>query len=197
MPPSDKTTMLKRAVISILAVAAMSQMAAAPVGAASESYRPDAFIKLCGVNVGCLIDGLPHPWVGKNIYNTTGRHQKIHHRLDNGRGIRFWITFRNDGTQTDTYTLDGCTGNKNFQILQVLVGKFKVPIGVDAEHIDYQFKHDSWTFKLKPGKQIAITLNILTVDRKDLGLTYRCPMTVTSQGDATKQDTVVAIMTTY
>ncbi len=90
--------------------------------------------------------------------------------------------------------MDGCTGNPHFKILQVLVGKWKVPIGIDAEHIDYKFKHDAWTFKLKPGRHIAITLNFLT---DDPGLTYSCPMTVTSQGDPSKQDTVVAITTTF
>jgi hypothetical protein len=188
------TAMMKRSLVMLLVLAAFSQMLVAPAGASAAPYRPDAFIKLCGVNVGCLIDPLPHPWFGKNIYNTTGYHQKVHHRLDNGRGIRFWITFQNDGTQTDTYSLDGCTGTKHFKILQVLVGKWKVPVGIDAEHIDYQFKHDTWKFTLKAGAQIAITLNILT---DDPNLTYRCPMTITSQGDPTKQDTVVAITTTY
>ena len=143
--------MIKRSVVTLLVVVVFSQMLVASVGATPPPYRPDAFIKLCGVNVGCLIDPLPHPWVGKNIYNTTGYRQTVHHRLDNGRGIRFWITFQNDGTQTDTYSLQGCTGNKNFKILQVLVGLWKVPIGIDAEHIDYQFKHDTWKFTLKPG----------------------------------------------
>jgi hypothetical protein len=76
----------------------------------------------------------------------------------------------------------------------VLVGTWKVPIGIDAEHIDYQFKHDTWKFTLKPGAHIAITLNFLT---DNPGLTYRCPMTITSQADPTKQDTVVAITTTF
>ena len=187
--------MMRRSLVTLLVMAACSQMLVTSAGAASPpAYRSDAFIKLCGVNVGCLIDPLPHPWFGKDIYNTTGYRQKVHHRLDNGRGIRFWITFENDGTQIDTYSLDGCTGNKNFKILQVLVGKWKVPVGIDAEHIDYKFKHDTWTFTLKPGARIAITLNFLT---DNPNLTYRCPMTVTSQGDPTKQDTVVAITTTF
>ena len=191
-------TMMKRSLAALLVVAAFSQMLVTSAGARSAlPYRPDAFIKLCGVNSGCLIDPLPHPWLGNNIYNTTGYRQKVYHRLDNGRGIRFWITFQNDGTEADTYSLQGCTGNKHFQILQVLIGKYKVPIGVAAEHIDSQFIHNTWTFKLNPGGHIAITLNFLTYDPSDSGLTYRCPMTITSAGDPTKQDTVVAIMTMY
>jgi hypothetical protein len=191
--------MVRRYLVTLLIVAAFSPMGLPSAGATSTApYRPDAFIKLCGVNSGCLIDPLPHPWVGNNIYNTTGYHQKVHHRLDNGRGIRFWITFQNDGTQTDTYSLHGCKGNKNFQILQVLIGKYKVPTGpYEAEHIEYQFKHNTWTFSLKSGAHIAITLNFLTYDPSDSGLSYRCPMTVTSMGDPTEQDTVVAAMTMY
>jgi hypothetical protein len=191
--------MVRRSLVTLLVVAAFAPVLLPQAGAAATApaYKVDAFLKLCGVNTGCLIDPLPHPWVGNNIYNTTGYRQKVHHRLDNGRGIRFWITFQNEGGQTDTYSLQGCKGNKNFQILQVLIGKYKVPMGVDATHIDDQFKHNTWTFTLKPGGHIAITLNILTYDPSDSGLSYRCPMTVTSQGDPTQQDTVIAAMTMY
>jgi hypothetical protein len=191
--------MVRRSLVTLLVVAVFAPPFLPATGATASvpPYKVDAFLKLCGVNVGCLIDPLPHPWVGNNIYNTTGYQQKVHERLDNGRGLRYWITFQNEGTQTDTYSLQGCKGNKNFQILQVLIGKYKVPMGVDATHIDYQFKHNTWTFTLKPGGHIAITLNILTYDPSDSGLSYTCPMIVTSQGDPTVQDKVIASMTMY
>jgi hypothetical protein len=44
------------------------------------------------------------------------------------------------------------------------------------------------------GQTHRLTLNFLT---DDPWLTYSCPMTVTSQGDSSKQDTVVAITTTF
>jgi hypothetical protein len=91
--------------------------------------------------------------------------------------------------------LNGCTGNKNFQILQVIVRKVKVPTGpYEAPHIEDQFKADTWKTTLRLGAHIAITLNILTVNPN---LTYNCPMTITSAGDPTKQDTVVASITTF
>lgn len=183
--------------MTLLALVALSGVFAPSQGAAASppAYRPDAFLKLCGVNSGCLIDPLPHPWVGNNTYNKTGYHQTVHWRLDNGRGIRFWITFQNDGTQTDTYALHGCTGNKHFKILQVIVGKVKVPTGPwEAPHIEDKFKANTWKTTLKAGEKIAITLNILTTDPN---LTYRCPMTITSQGDPTKQDTVIAAIATF
>jgi len=188
--------MLRRALVTVIAlVTLLPAYAPSTAHATAPAYRPDAYLKLCGVNSGCLIDPLPHPWVGNNVYNTTGNHQKVHWRLDNGRGIRFWITFQNDGTQTDTYSLDGCRGNKHFKILQVIVGKVKVPTGpYEAPHIENQFKADTWTTKLKPGKKVAITLNVLTTDPN---LTFRCPMTITSQADPTQHDTVIAAITTF
>jgi hypothetical protein len=192
---TDTWNMVRRGLVALLTVVAFVPSLGHPAAAASAAYRPDAFIKLCGVNSGCLIDPLPHPWVGNNVYNETGYHQKVHHSLDNGRGIRFWINFQNDGTQTDTYSLNGCKGNKNFEILQVIVGKVKVPTGpYEAPHIEDQFKADTWKVKLQPGAHVAITLNILT---DNPNLTYNCPMTITSAGDPTKQDTVVASITTF
>ena len=32
------------------------------------SYRPDAWIKLCGLSTGCTIDPPPHPWRGRGVY---------------------------------------------------------------------------------------------------------------------------------
>jgi hypothetical protein len=36
-------------------------------GASNNSYQPDGWIKLCGINIGCVIDPLPHPWLGKDV----------------------------------------------------------------------------------------------------------------------------------
>jgi hypothetical protein len=192
---ADTFSMVRRGLVVLFAVVALAPSFTQTARAGSPAYRPDAFIKLCGVNSGCLIDPLPHPWVGNNVYNTSGYQQKVHHSLDNGRGIRFWITFQNDGTQKDTYSLDGCKGDPNFKILQVIVGKVKVPTGpYEAPHIEDQFKADTWHVTLKPGGHVAITLNILT---DNPNLTYNCPMTITSAGDPTKQDTVVASITTF
>ena len=58
--------------------------------------RPDAWIKLCGLSTWCTINGLPHPWKGKNVYNTTGRRQKVAVKMEDGEGVRFWMTFEND-----------------------------------------------------------------------------------------------------
>ena len=186
--------MVKRTVLVLVVAALCAPMLVTSAGATSARYRPDAVIKLCGQSEGCTINPPPHPWRGNDIYNTTARHQTIRQRLDNGEGVRFWILFQNDGTRKDTYSLHGCKGTKNFVINAVLVGKYKYPQGAGVTHITQEFIDNSWTFTLAPGKHIAITLNIVTVNA---GFTYRCPVTITSQGNSTKKDTVAAVMTTF
>ena len=187
--------MVKRSLLVLLVVGVAAQVLVAPAAqAASLKYRPDAWIKLCGQSTGCTINPPPHPWLGNNIYNSTGYHQKIFQKIDNGEGVRYWINFQNDGTQKDTYLLHGCKGTKNFLINAVLVGKYKVPQGVGVDHITKQFIHNTYKFTLKPGKHLAITLNIVTVNANRH---YTCPVTITSQGDSTKTDTVAAVMKTF
>jgi hypothetical protein len=179
----------------LLAVLASTSLSTPPVGAATPKFRPDAWLKLCGQSNGCVIDPMPHPWVGNNVYNTTGMHQKWKERIDNGEGVRFWITIQNDGSQKDTFLVHGCSGNKEFYLNQVLVGFWKDVKGpYEATHITDGFKNGTAKFTLRPGRKAGITVNIIT---KDPGLTYRCPVTITSQHDPTKQDTVLPIMVSF
>ena len=187
--------MLKRSALVVLVATVCAPMLVSSAGATSTlSQRPDAWIKLCGQSNGCVIDPLPHPWYGKNVYNTTARHQTVRERIDNGEGVRFWIMFQNDGTQTDTYMVHGCRGTMKFRINAVIVGKYKDVVGGTATHITQQFMNNTATFTLAPGDQVAITLNIITASPN---LTYRCPVSITSTGDPTKKDTVAAVMTTF
>jgi hypothetical protein len=165
-----------------------------PAGATPASYRPDAWIKLCGQSTGCVINPLPHPWLGNNVYNTSALHQTVPQRIDDGEGVRFWILFQNDGAQSDTFSVHGCTGNKNFIINAVIIGEYKVPVWAPKKHITEKFKANSAKFTLAPGKHIAITLNIVT---RIPNVSYRCPVTITSAGDPTLKDTVAATMTTF
>jgi hypothetical protein len=158
------------------------------------SFRPDGWIKLCGLSLGCRIDPLPHPWRGNDVYNTTGRHQTVSHRIDQGEGIRFWITIENDGTMADTVDVQGCPGNRTFEVNRVLLGKHKRqdPSAVDLTR---KYKHGTLTFDLASGAKNVFTLNIITHRR--VGVTYRCRTVFTSEGDSTAVDTVVAKMTTF
>jgi hypothetical protein len=187
---------VKRSIVLLFVVGLAAQVLATPSAGAAGSppYRPDAWIKLCGQSTGCTINPPPHPWKGNNTYNSNAKHQTIFQRIDNGEGVWYWLTFQNDGTTKDTFDLQGCTGTKNFKILRVLIGKYKVPVGVSAVHITRQFIHSNYKFTLKPGARIAITLNMVTVNPN---LHYRCPVTITSEGDSAKSDTVAVEIKTF
>lgn len=186
--------MTKRSLILLPFAALLALTLIVPAGAAPATARPDAWIKLCGQSTGCVINPLPHPWLGNNVYNTSGLHQTVPQRIDDGEGVRYWILFQNDGTQADTFTLHGCTGNRNFIINAVIIGEYKVPVWNPKKHITEKFKNNTATFHLNAGKHIAITLNIVT---RIPNVSYRCPVTITSVANPALKDTVAAVMTTF
>lgn len=159
-----------------------------------DSYRPDGWIKLCGLSLGCVIDPLPHPWLGKDVYNTTGRKQTVAVDIDEGEGVRFWITLENDGTLTDTFNVVGCPGTRVFEVNRVLLGRHKRQ-DPGAEDLTRRYKQGTLTFTLDPGKRVVFTLNIITHTVE--GVTYECQTEFISQGDTPMHDVVVAKMTTY
>jgi hypothetical protein len=164
----------------------------------SRSYRPDAWIKLCGLSTGCRIDPLPHPWRGRNVYNSTGRKQTVAVRMEDGEGVRFWITLENDGALADTLVVQGCQGNRRFVVNHVVLGKHKRP-DAGATEITRKFKDGTAEFSFPPSserKRRVFTLNILAPTTAE-GVSYRCRITVSSEGDPSLEDTVVAKMTTY
>ena len=170
----------------------------APSAAGLDDYRPDGWIKLCGLSTGCVINPLPNPTRGKDVYNTTGRRQKVAVRMEDGEGVRFWIALQNDGALADRVTVNGCNGTPRFVINAVLVGKHKRP-SASARKITKAFKQGTAAFDLAKGPQSRvqwITLNIVAPTTAE-GVTYRCPVTITSQGQPAVRDTVLAVMTTY
>jgi hypothetical protein len=163
-------------------------------GGQEATFQPDGWIKLCGLSLGCTIDPLPHPWLGKDVYNTTGRKQTIRTAIDEGEGVRYWIALQNDGNQADTFSVQGCKGTRVFEVNRVLLGRHKRQ-DPGAVHLTRRYKRGTLRFDLEAGARVVFTLNIITHDVE--GVTYRCVTQFTSQGDATAQDVVVAKMTTY
>ncbi len=127
-------------------------------------------------------------------YNTTGRKQTVSVDIDNGEGVRFWITLENDGAESDTLAVQGCRGTRYFEVNRVLLGKHK---DQDAGAVDLtrKYKKGTLTFDLASGEKVVFTLNIIT--RIAEGVTYRCVTAVHSVNDPTSEDAVVAEMTTY
>ncbi len=196
----------KRISLIVGATALLVTLSAAPVGADGRagssaaasarggSARSDAWIKLCGLSTGCVIDPLPHPWLGRDVYNATGRRQTVSVDIDEGEGVRFWITVENDGAESDVFTVQGCSGTRYFEVNRVVLGKYKAP-DAGATDVTRQYKQGTLTFDLEPGDRAVFTLNIITHTVK--GVTYPCPTVVRSGNDPTSTDTVVGEMTTY
>ena len=180
-----------------LALAAIVVAVAFPVSSAAAQgdrpYQPDGWIKLCGQSLGCVIDPPPHPWKGKDVHNRTGRRQTLSDDINEGEGIRYWITLQNDGTETDTFAVDGCPGNRTFEVNRVLLGKHKRQ-DPGAEDLTRRYISDTLTFRLEAGEKTVFTLNVITHVRKNE--TYAC-RTVFTSGGSDRQDVVVAKMTTF
>lgn len=161
----------------------------------ARSYRPDAWMQLCGLSDGCTINGLPNPIKGKNIYNSSGDRQTIAVKMEDGEGVRFWMTFENDGVLDDTFTVEGCKGTPRFKVNKVQVGFYKRPTSGSIK-ITSEFKAGNAEFDLNPGQVAKITLNIIAPTTAE-GVTYICPVTIHSQGDPGLEDTLKTKMTTY
>ena len=187
----------RRLAALVLVVVLGSVAAASPVAGASargpRPYRPDGWIKLCGQSLGCVIDPLPHPWRGRDVYNRTGRRQTLSDDINEGEGIRYWIAIQNDGTRADVVDVDGCAGNRTFEVNRVLLGKHKRQ-DPSAKDLTRAYVDDTLTFALDAGEKAVFTLNVITHVRKNE--TYACRTVFTSEGDG-RADVVVARMTTF
>lgn len=186
----------RRLLIAIVAALAVAVPSAAPrpAAAATPPYRPDGWIKLCGLSLGCVIDPPPHPWRGKDVYNWTGRRQTVKVDINDGEGVRFWIAIQNDGAEPDTIHIQGCSGTKVFRVNRVKLGRLKRQ-DPSAEDLTRRYLRGTLRFTLAAGERVIFTLNIITGPVE--GKRYRCRTELTSQGDPEARDVVVAAMTTY
>jgi hypothetical protein len=161
-------------------------------------YRPDAWIKLCGLSTGCTVGPPPpHPWHGNHVYNSTGAKQTVAVRMEDGEGARFWLRLENDGAAADTVRIKGCKGNPRFLINAVVVGWAKRP-DWHLRNITRTFKTGTATLRVPPastGGFKKLTVNIVAPTTAE-GISYSCRITIVSKGDPSKTDTVVGKMTT-
>lgn len=184
--------------IVLLTLASLTAVLPGPAAGAPADYRPDGWIKLCGLSTGCTIQGLPNPWKGKNVHNTTGNKQSISVRMEDGEGVRFWILIENDGQLSDTITVDGCRGNRRFRVNRVQLGKHKRP-DAGAVKVTDKFRHGTLDFSFPPtstNKRVFLTLNIVAPTTAE-GVSYECKIVLRSQSEPMARDVLVTKMTTY
>ena len=162
---------------------------------AATSHRPDAWIKLCGPRNTCL-DAPWHPWHGDNVYNTSGRRQRISAGVEEGNMIRFWILLQNDGTLGDTLRVKGCSGSAAFPLLAANRGPWRYTTNKAGITSALEAGNASFTFPSRStDKDVIITLRFLA-RTSSRGVSYSCPVTVRSAAHPALKDTVVARMTT-
>ncbi|MDP9235091.1 MAG: hypothetical protein M3P01_11175 [Actinomycetota bacterium] len=190
--------MARRSLLILMLVAiCASVLAFAGPASATTDYRPDAWIKLCGLSTGCTINPLPHPWRGNDVYNTTASGQALDIRMEEGEGVRYWITLQNDGALGDKIVVQGCKGNNHFEVNRVVLGLVKRP-DAGATKVTNRFLEGTLKFAFPPSsenKKVVFTLNIIAKTKKQ-GVSYRCPITIHSAADPSIKDTVSATMTT-
>jgi hypothetical protein len=185
-----------------LAAAILASLALPPLparsGTTTSGVRPDAWIRLCGARNGCTDHAIaPTPYKGNDIYNGTGLHQTASGKMEEGNYIFFWITFQNDGSQSDTFLVKGCAGNPVFEVRQYAIGAWTRRRYYKPIIITPAVKNGTASFPLPQGGKVAITLDVEETVANIPGRIFTCPITVRSKSDPSIRDTVVAKMIIY
>jgi hypothetical protein len=159
------------------------------------NHRPDGWVKLCGAGDNCD-KAPPHPWRGEDVFNSAGAKQMVNAGVEEGNDIRFWINVENDGTQADSFTVQGCKGNAGFVVRVVNIGAHRH--AEPATVITSQFENGTATFSFPPSSTKQNTVFTIDIWAKTavFGVSYSCPVTITSTGNTTMTDKVVAKMHT-
>ncbi len=179
----------------VLFTTALVLPAPAQAVTAAPDYQPDAWIKLCGWGDTCE-KAPPHKWVGDGVQNRTGANQTVSVGMEEGNDVRFWILLQNDGALGDTLHVKGCAGNGSYVVRTVNTGWLRrsqwAPVITGA------WKAGTASFDVPPTgttDNVRITLDIWA-KTSTLGARYTCRVTVTSVGDPSARDTLVAKMVT-
>ncbi len=138
---------------------------------AGDTYQPDGMIKQAATT----------PYLGRNVYNTTGQQQTALAAPVVGSVARFVIRVQNDGAQSDTIFVQGCKSGSRFTVSYFSDGN-DVSTKVEAGTFHY-----TETPKGFGGTFLAhVTVTNLAI--------HRCRITATSKGDPSREDVVVALV---
>ena len=171
-------------VAALLLAALLGAMVASPVLARSNPsgvhpsavvHRPDGWVRYEGLWSGYDYYPDPKPWVGNNIYNTTGAYQTAKKRLvgaySDGAYVAFAVTIQNDGA-SDRFKLRA-TGQGS------IVRYFHGTTNITSAVVAGTFR----TPLLGRGAKYVISVRVDVEDAVRL-------LTATSIADTTKKDAV-------
>jgi hypothetical protein len=190
-----ETRVARLPMLLLLLASILAWQPAAHADTTPPNYRPDAWIKLCGWGDTCE-HAPPHSWRGDDVYNADGAHQTVNVGMEEGNDVRFWILLQNDGALADTLQVKGCGGNASYVVRVVNVGWLRQASW--APIITKPWKRGTASFDVPATgtpDNVAITLDIWAKTSTP-NVRYTCRVVVTSAGDASVKDTLVAKMVT-
>jgi spore coat protein U-like protein len=184
---------------ALLSAAVVAASLAGPVSAAADgtglglaaARQPDGRIRLQKIAYELFPnESYSRPWIGNNVYNTTATGQRARERwFDTTPGWQRWVfgvSIQNDGTSSDRIKVKA-TGN-------VLAGwkvkYFRGRTNITSAVVAGTFK----TPRLAPGGKYLIKAKVTRAAEGFAGGDLSRLVTLTSVGNAAKQDAVKLVM---
>jgi len=133
-------------------------------------HKPDAWV------------GVGGNYVGNNVYNSTGSNQTKTVKTKAGTTVSFAVRIENDGTDADSYTVNGGGPAKGYT-----VGYF-----VGAADYTTKVQNGSYTFTLSPGQYKTVTMRVSV--KSSAGASWSSLVKVTSGHDPSKVDAVKGVV---
>ena len=135
-----------------------------------QDHKPDGWIGVSG------------KYVGNGVYNATATNQIKTLKTNAGKTVSFSVRVENDGSDTDSYTVDGGAGAKGYTVSYF--------VGVT----DYTTKvtNGTYTFSLAPGSYKSITMKVKVGSAGKAS--WSSLVKVTSGHEPTKLDAVKGVV---
>ena len=125
--------------------------------------------------------GFTGPFVGDDVYNTTGVDQTRRLAVAPGRTATYVVWVQNDARRPDTVRLRGTTAT----------GAFRVRYTIDGERRTAAIGAGTYlTPVLDPGATQAVRVDVLVGPHADPGAALTAALTATSTADTTRKDRV-------
>jgi len=133
-------------------------------------HKPDAWI------------GYGGKYVGNGIYNSTGSNQTKTATTKAGTTVSFAVRIENDGTDADSYTVNGGGPAKGYAVVYA----------IGAADYTTKIVNGSYTFTLSPGQYKTITMKVTV--KSSGSASWSSLVKVTSGHDSTKVDAVKGVI---